>query len=121
MQWYLDPTTLAKSINRRNPHIAATAKLPRILKIAILYDVKTLPFQHNNFAVPLATNLWRHVGTNRQEISIGPETRNVVVGLEVNGVRQTRYVLTKMYRLDLMDENDDEFETSCTLIELEAT
>jgi len=121
VHWYLDPTTLAKSINRRNPNIPATAKLPRSLKIAILYDANTLPFQRNNFAVPYATNLWRDVGTNRHQISIGQATRNVFVNLEVNGVRQTRYVLTRVYNIDLMDENDDEFETSCTLIELEAT
>jgi hypothetical protein len=121
VHWDLDPNTLAKSINRRNLHIPPTAKLPRIFKVAILHTMKILPFRHNNFAEPHAANLWNDVGINRHELPIGPELRNAVVNLEVNRVRQTRYALKRIYTLDLIDENDDEFETSCTLLEFEAT
>jgi hypothetical protein len=120
VHWELDPTTLAKSIDRTNAQIPPTAKLPRILKIAILHNVKMLPFPQNDFAVSYATNLWRDVGVNRHNTSFRRELKNAIVSLEVNGVREINYLLRRMYRLELMNEYDHEFETSCTLLEFEA-
>ena len=120
VNWNLDPVTLAKSLNRRNPDIPPTAKLPQTLKVAIFYDVDRLPFALNNFAVPYAVNLWRNNQNTRHTIPLSRKLRNSFFTLEVNGVRRSKYALKRMYRLDLIDEYDDEIGTACTLFEFEA-
>lgn len=121
VHWNLDPTTLAKSIDRRNPDVPSTAKLPRILQVAILHSTTMLPFPLNNFAVPSATNLWTPVGVGREKVAFGQDLKNAIFAIKVNGFRQINYVLKRMFKVDLMDEYDDEFDTSCTLLEFEAT
>jgi len=79
-----------------------------------------IPFPLNNFAVPYAVNLWRNNETTRHNIPLSRELRNSSFFLEVNGVRRPIYALKRMYRLDLINEYDDDFETSCTLFEFEA-
>jgi hypothetical protein len=54
IDWDLDPSTFAHAINRANPDVTPTAKLPKTLKMAIFYDAGTLPFEENNFAVAAA-------------------------------------------------------------------
>jgi hypothetical protein len=121
--WDLDPATLPRSLSRKNPGIAPTAKLPQVLKIAIFYDVNTLPFQRNNFGVPYAVNLWRHNENLRRNIATGRDLKNATFSIEVNGVRKAKYVylLKRMYDLDLVDEYDDEIETSCKVLEFQAS
>lgn len=120
VNWELDPVTLAKSLNRKNPAIPPTAKLPQTLKVAILYEVNRLPFPLNNFAVPYAINLWRNIEITRQKIPLGRELRNSSFTLEVNGVRRPTYGLKRMYRVELIDERENDIETSCMLLEFEA-
>lgn len=120
VNWNLDPDTLAKSVNRRNAAIPPTAKLPQTLKVAIFYDVTMIPFALNNFATPYAVNLWRDNETTRHNIPLSRELRNSTFFLEVNGVRRPTYALKRMYRLDLINEYEDDIETGCTLLEFEA-
>ena len=57
--WRAGPTTFAKSINRQNDSIALTAKLPKALRIAILFDIASLPFEPRNFAKPVDDDFWK--------------------------------------------------------------
>ncbi|MGY2996917.1 hypothetical protein [Mesorhizobium sp. URHB0026] len=50
--WRLDPLTFAKSLGRQNQFIVPTAKLPAVLHIAVLFNIKKLPFTSGNFALP---------------------------------------------------------------------
>lgn len=123
ISWDLDSATLKTAIDRKNADIQPTAKLPAILKVVIFYDVTMLPFQKNNFSVPYAINLWKHNENFRQYVPMGPELMNAKFMLEVNGVRQTNngYVLKRMYKVNLLDEYDEDIETACTVLEFEAT
>jgi hypothetical protein len=56
--WHLDPTTFSKSINRQNQLIVPTAKLPSVLRIALLFDLEQMPFDKSNFAAPLDQEFW---------------------------------------------------------------
>jgi len=120
--WDLDPSTLANAYDRKNTAIAPMAKLPRILKVAIFYDVKVLPFQQKNFSFPYAVNIWNRNERSRKYLAIRNYISNAMFMIEVNGLQQTkyRYVLKRMYKLDLMDQDDDEIETGCTVLEFEA-
>jgi len=50
VDWALDPVSLANSMSRGNVAITPTARLPKILRLAILYDIKDLPFEDGNFS-----------------------------------------------------------------------
>jgi hypothetical protein len=121
IDWDLDPATLSNVIDRKNTAIQPTAKLPRILKVAILYDVRVLPFQRNNFALPYA-NLWNHEKGTYKYVATGEALRNAMLTIEVNGFRETkyRYVLKRVYELTLIDDSDDDIDAGCTLLEFEA-
>jgi hypothetical protein len=56
--WRLDPSTFAKSLNRQNQFIVPTAKAPGVLRIAIIFDIKELPFAAGNFALAEDQNFW---------------------------------------------------------------
>jgi hypothetical protein len=58
ISWQLDPWTFAKSINRQNSFVVPTANPPNSLRIAILFDIKRLPFKPGNFALPDDQNFW---------------------------------------------------------------
>jgi hypothetical protein len=59
IEWRLDPSTLAKSFSRQNQFVALTAKLPNILRIAILFDIEVLPFKEGNFALAEDQDFWK--------------------------------------------------------------
>src|SRR5204863_4512959 len=56
--WGLDSADLAGAIHRLNRNLPSTAKLPNVLKLAVFYDIGTLPFRRNNFASTYAQSLW---------------------------------------------------------------
>jgi hypothetical protein len=60
VSWTLDPLTFASVINRQNRFIVPTANLPRILRVAILFDVKELPFNSRSFALPTDPDFWSY-------------------------------------------------------------
>jgi hypothetical protein len=122
IDWDLDPATLANAIDRKNMAILPTAKLPGILKVAIFYDVRVLPFQQNNFSLPYA-NLWNHNDWARKYITLGQDLENMMFTIEVNGFPEKKYsyTLKRMYKLSLTDNADDEVDTGCTILEFEAT
>jgi hypothetical protein len=121
MSWQLDPVTLANAIDRTNKAITPTAKLPSTLKIAILYDIGDIPFRQNSFAESFAANLWGDNEQNRTYITLGSEFRNVGLSIEVNGFQEKkyRYLLKRLYRLDLLQDDDDGIDTGCTVLEFE--
>jgi len=123
ISWDLDSATLKTAIDRKNSDIQPTAKLPAVLKVVIFYDVTMLPFQKNNFSVPYAINLWKGNESFRQYVPMGAELKDAKFALEVNGVRQNNngYVLKRIYKVNLLDEFDDDIETGCTILEFEAS
>jgi hypothetical protein len=127
IDWALDPVTLANATDRRRADVPSTGKLPRVLRVVILYgnptkggEKQTLPFRKNNFAVTSAVNLWSS-GPGKQ--SRVPELRDVSLTIQVNGLREGtyRYRLNRIYGVGLTDEYDDDEDIGCTILEFEAT
>jgi hypothetical protein len=121
INWVLDPADLPKAIDKKNRFIASTAKLPRKLRIAILYDVKFWPFPKNDFADPHA-RLWADNEDQLQEIAVGRDKlAGMSISMTVNGMSELeyRYRLSKLYRLTVMDDFDDELELKCTVLEFD--
>jgi hypothetical protein len=58
IRWSLDPDTLTNSIDRQAAAAVATARLPTTLRIAILFDIRNLPFDSGNLAKPLSRSMW---------------------------------------------------------------
>jgi hypothetical protein len=96
-----------------------TAKLPSVLKVAIFYDAKMLPFEQNNFGVPGA-RIWDNFEIERKYVTPGQDFENATIAVEANGLRQLNYGFKRMYKLRPLDEYDDEIDTSCTILEFEA-
>ncbi len=121
VSWDLDPGSLAAAINRVNSKLTPTAKLPPLLKVAILYDIKVLPFIQNDFAQPSA-NIWRSLSDEGTKATLpaGGFT-DATIALEVNDYREStsRYAFKKMYHLALSDQFDDPIDTKCAVLEFE--
>jgi len=120
--WSLDPVTLAASVDRMNPSIMPTAKLPSLLKIAVIKNFDSLPFERNNFAKTAAENLWQSQDTDRKNVRFGTHFSEMTLSFEVNGFPEKKYnyVLKDMYKPDLMDDFDDEIENlECMIFEFE--
>jgi hypothetical protein len=120
IDWNLDPATLADAIDRRNVLVSPTARLPKRFKIAIFYKAKLLPFQQNNFGVPYA-DIWNVDESDRDYVTLGPDLDDVTLTIEVNGFRELRYNLSKMYKVKPRDKYDDEVDTGCAMLEFDAT
>jgi hypothetical protein len=60
ISWSLDPATFAKAIDRQIATVEPTAKLPDVFRIAVLFDLKGLPFAPANFALPENPNFWKY-------------------------------------------------------------
>lgn len=119
--WVLDPDDLPKAIDRKNSFVALTAKLPRKLKLAILYDVKFWPFPRNNFAEPHA-RLWADNDGELEEVAVTKDKlTNMTISIAVNGLTELeyKYHLSKLYRLKLLDDFDDELKLKCTVLEFD--
>jgi hypothetical protein len=116
VDWKLDPATLAYAIDKRNAAIATTGKLPAILKVAIFYDARVLPFQQNNFGVPQG-RIWDDNDRDRRYIAPGHDFENAELTIEVNGFQKLTYSFQKMYKVHPLDEYDDEIDTGCTILE----
>jgi len=122
IDWSLDPATLANSIDRVNPNVSSTAKLPRVLMIAIFYNIRTLPFREADFATTYATNLWTGGDYDKRNIDFKSAMTDVELSLAVNGAQVPiyRYTLKKIYEKHVVDQYDDEIGTRCTMLEFEA-
>jgi len=120
--WTLDPVTLSTAIQKTNKAITPTARLPRVLKLVILYDVVDLPFRKNDFGTTYAVNLWSDNAYARTAVPHGSEFENAKLTVEVNGFLEKKYdyVLKDLYRLSLSQEDDDPFDTGCTVLEFES-
>ena len=121
INWALDPTTLANSIDRMNAAVPSTAKLPRVLKIAVFYDMQILPFKEGDFANTAAENLWTSSG--QKDVVFNDTVRDVELVLSSNGSPEPayKYTLKKIYRKELLNQNEDEIRTRCTLLEFHAS
>lgn len=118
--WDLDPVTLSRAVDRNNPSIPSTAKLPKHLRVAVLYDIFSLPFSEGNFGDTSAVNLW-----SRREwtpVRLGSELSNVQLSIAVNGISELtyQYRLVQISRVRLLTDYDDEIATECTMLEFEA-
>ncbi|WP_342724209.1 hypothetical protein AAFG07_34845 [Bradyrhizobium sp. B097] len=122
ISWDLDPGTLAGVVDRRNPEIAPTAKLPKVFKIAILNGGLVLPFQKFNFAVPAVTLWGKHQDAAVAKDDFVPDdVSNMKITLVVNGSEDVRYdyYLKRVSKIDLTDDDID-VDTECTMLEFEA-
>lgn len=121
IDWDLDPATLANSTDRMNSAVPSTAKLPDVLKIAIFYDMRTLPFREGNLATSYAMNLWTGGGYLVQDIDLKGAVKDVEVSVAVNGSQTPtyRYKLKRVYAQKIVDQYDDEIGTRCTILEFE--
>src|SRR5262249_22291105 len=62
VQWDLDPLTLSHAVDRQNAAVSPTARLPAVLKVALLFNIHDLPFKSSNLALPAAYSLWGDPG-----------------------------------------------------------
>ncbi len=62
IDWYLDPVTFADSYNTQVTDMSPSAYFPDTLKVALLYDFETLPFESENFALAPDYIFWDDVG-----------------------------------------------------------
>ncbi|MET4233941.1 hypothetical protein ACVWXN_010173 [Bradyrhizobium sp. i1.4.4] len=123
ISWDLDPSTLAGVVDRRNPEIAPTAKLPKVFKIAILNGGLLLPFQKFNFAVP-EVSLWGKYQDSAvaKDDFMPDDVSNMKITLVVNGYDDMRYeyILKRVSTIDLSNDDID-VDTDCTMLEFEAS
>jgi hypothetical protein len=119
VDWTLAPDELFSSLYRRNPAIPATAKLPRTLKVAIVYDFSYLPFTGADLSRPRATNLWTSQARDRRPASRRLPPMRMIV--EVNNYLESPriYRLASVYAPGLFEDAGDELEASCTILEFE--
>jgi hypothetical protein len=90
------------------------ANLPKTLRIAVIRDVAMLPVEKNNYAIPVATNLWSDHEYGRTYLSLGRSLADMRLVLEANGYQSMRhsYVLKRAYALDLLDDYDEPLGTA---------
>lgn len=121
INWDLDPATLAGSIDRMNSAVQSTTKLPTALKIAVFFDMGTLPFKEADFAVNYV-DLWDTGDYGRTAINIDGALKDLEFSMTVNGSRELTYTyrLTRIYRQKLLYKGVDEVETRCTILEFQA-
>jgi hypothetical protein len=125
--WKLDPATFAKSLSRQNGFVIPTAKLPTILRVAVLFDIKRLPFTENNFALAENPNFWRlprdpdSQQTNfRGRISPITPTFSSSIQLVPNGSSLVRYnyTLSGVYETQFLDEYGEfDSDVRCVIFE----
>jgi len=118
VNWSLDPTTLANSIDKMNSAVLTTAKMPGTLRVAIFYDMRTLPFSKGNFGTTYAANLWDKPGAHEDRVDIR-KVQGFELSLTANGMRLPAYRLKNIVRRTLIDTYDDAFSTRCTILEFE--
>jgi hypothetical protein len=121
LSWALDPITLKNSIDRVVEEIHPTAKLPRIIKIALLHDGTVLPFQKNNFAMPSIEDFWSETGADVTKIE--KPVPPIELTMTLNGFSEIafKYKLEEVYGVDLADEYDESFDVGCTMFRFVAT
>jgi hypothetical protein len=59
LAWRADPSTFAASLARQNDAVVPTAKLPEVVRIALVFNIKSLPFSANNFAIAEDQDFWK--------------------------------------------------------------
>lgn len=89
--WELDPVTLEKAIDRKTDIARPTARLPRSLKVTILFDMQKLPFPARNFARLEDEFSWER-GEPIDRRGLRSTIRLVANGLDADG--------EALYRLD---------------------
>jgi hypothetical protein len=107
ISWALDPLTLANSVDRRNPAIPSTARMPRLLNLTILYDIEELPFERYNFAVPQGALWYKVMGDVAVELT---DLIDMTFTIVTNSLSEHsfRYRLSRMYRTRVLNDSDDE-------------
>jgi hypothetical protein len=106
--WYVDPSTFAKSLNRQNDFIVPTAKCPSLLRIAILFDIKELPFTPGNFALAEDQDFWKfpnyHDRQNEQfRGTVGLITKNFSSSVQL--IPNSSLLVTYNYSLNQIYES----------------
>ena len=108
ISWHLDPVTLAESLARQSKLVVPTAKLPRTLRIAILFDIHQLPFTFANFAPKSGHDFWSDTDGDSEEPDLkalaGRQFDSRIV-LTANGSNLAKhlYELQKVYKGDIKD------------------
>jgi hypothetical protein len=125
--WRLDPSAFAKSVNQQSNFVVPTAKLPSVLRIAILFDIKGLPFATNNFALASNPNFWslqKDPDTQNSNFrgKVPPITSNFssVVRLVPNNssVIVYNYNLSQVYETQFLDTYGEAYsDTRCLVFE----
>lgn len=121
IDWNLDPRTLTNSLSTVNRNAAPIANLPKILKIAILYDISTVPFAGADFTDSAAANLWQSSSDPKDQEKLDQTLTDSTVMLTVNGYSDVEftYVFKDAYRDPLMDDWDDDIGVQRLLLEYE--
>jgi hypothetical protein len=121
ISWDLDPLTLANSVDRINSAILPTAKLPELFKIALFYEIRTLPFREGDFANSLAVSLWTAESYLIDPIDIKKRSfKDMRITIRVNGNQKPRcYSLKRIYGQRIEDQYSDSIDTQCVILDFE--
>jgi len=94
--------------------IKPSARLPKVIELVILSDIRQLPFSENDFSQTEAVNLWKST-SNRQLAFKKSAKFDLNLKMVVNGIEEMayRYKLTTIIWEDLCDEFDESFEVNC--------
>jgi len=125
--WELDPSTFAKSLNRQNQFIVPTAKLPSVVRVAILFDIKGLPFASGNFALPFNQDFWNVQNQPDTEAEnfrgkVYPTTQNFASYIQLVPNNSTlvvyNYTFNQVYETQFLDEYGEAYhDTRCIVFE----
>lgn len=141
IRWSLDPMTFANAVEKQNSFIVPTARLPIVLKIAVLFSIHDLPFKSANFALPFTYTLWTqpdstsggnftlatHTVWGGQERRSGENTSqgaafsSSIVRLIANNMPEAAYTyrLKIVTQKPLLDDYDEETNSRCLFFEFE--
>lgn len=109
--WNLNSNTLFNCLDRLNSNIALTANLPAALKIAILYDIDTLPFSKWNTTASFEFNTWNEVKDLHGEVPLSHLYANSAIDLIPNQLSEqmAHYELKKAFQKKIQETDSGDY------------
>jgi hypothetical protein len=122
IRWRIDPVTFANAVDRQIANSTPMARLPSSLKIAILFEIRNLPFSSGNLARPVSESFWE-TDTARDPEPLRGLPLESRLSLAANGIAEWTYSyrLTNAAEVVLVDADYGEpvFDARCLLLTYE--
>ena len=121
LRWNLNPFTLYSCLHKINPNITITANMPSTIKVAILYDFKSLPFltedltSYNRF-IWTEDNTLSHTEENPQPLNHIYSNSSLALIPNQLLEQASRYNISGVYQKSIIDEEWEETENCKALL-----